>query len=194
MAIEAPRWAIRTMLVHAYGIFHLLRCMTYFSRSSVIESYNPQVALWFLKCKKALKVQLKLFWILPFIPTNTIYQDQSKKKPHKQHLSGPISMKIDLVVFLTSSFKDHLICGWLGPTFMLGKDVKPRWRSFILEKDQIEAASGSCYVYSIRIKNHCWNFLKKVNCFFPHHHSLLFLYDPGPDFPWGPICSESTFL
>ena len=63
---------------------------------------------------------------LPFIPTNTIYQDQSKKKPHKQHLSGPISMKIDLVVFLTSSFKDHLICGWLGPTFMLGKDVKPR--------------------------------------------------------------------
>ena len=155
------------MLVHAYGIFHLLRCMTYFSRSSVIESYNPQVTPWFLKCKKALKVQLKLFWILPFIPTNTIYQDQSKKKSHKQHLSGPISVKIDLVVFLTSSFKDHLICGWLGPTFMLGKDVKPRWRSFILESDQIEAASGSCYVYSIRIKNHCWNFLNKVNCFFP---------------------------
>ena len=82
-------------------------------------------------------------------------------------MSGPISMKIDSVVFLTSFFKDHLIRGWLGPTFMLGKNVKPRWRSFILEKDQTEAASGSCYVYSIRIKNHCWNFLKKVNRCFP---------------------------
>lgn len=80
MAVEAPRWALRTVLAHAYGIFRLLRCMAYFSGSSVIESYNPQVAPWFLKCKKALKVQLKLFWILPFISTNTVYQDQSKKK------------------------------------------------------------------------------------------------------------------
>lgn len=104
-------------------------------------------------------------------------------------MSGPISMKIDLVVFLTSSFKDHLICGWLGSTFMLGKDVKPRWRSFILEKDQTEAASGSCYVYSIRIKNHCWNFLKKSTV--SHHHSPL--YDLT-GFPIRPICSESIFL
>lgn len=106
-------------------------------------------------------------------------------------MSGPISMKIDLVVFLTSSFKDHLICGWLGPTFMLGKDVKPRWRSFILEKDQTEAASGSCYVYSIRIKNHCWNFLKKVNRCFPT--TILPLVWSGLDFPSGPYALSPSF-
>ena len=97
MAIGAPRWAIRTMLVHAYGIF--LYSDAWPISQGIVE-LKAVIHRWPHECKKAIKVQLKLFWILPFIPINTIYQDQSKKK------------KIPQVTFVRTYFNENWLCSF----------------------------------------------------------------------------------